>query len=170
MNFVRSKRLLASLLLLTSAPPLDAKDVAAPAGKPASHQMDFRRDDVRAQRIAKKLLRKEISQDEDAPAGADLLWTAWAHVSPAKPSDLFVLYGCSPDGNCGLYGLERSKGRSRLVRKSLAHRCSMLRSSHGGRRDISAYMHGSATDGTLKIYWWHKNRYVRVSERNLVFK
>jgi hypothetical protein len=30
-------------------------------------------------------------------------------------------------------------------------------------------MHGSAIEGTVKTYWWRRNRYVRVSERDLVF-
>jgi hypothetical protein len=104
-----------------------------------------------------------------SPRAGQLL-TAWVNVSHAKGPDLFVMYGCSPTGNCGLYGFERAKSGWRLVLDSLAQRCSILPSSHSGRRDISAYMHGSATDGTAKTYWWRKNRHVQVSEREIFFK
>jgi hypothetical protein len=80
------------------------------------------------------------------------------------------MYGCGPTGNCGLYGFEPVKNGWRLVLNSLAQRCSILSSTHGGRRDLSAYMHGSATEGTIKTYWWRENRYVRVSERDLTFE
>jgi hypothetical protein len=30
-------------------------------------------------------------------------------------------------------------------------------------------MHGSATEGIAETYWWRRNRYVRVSEGDLVF-
>jgi hypothetical protein len=31
-------------------------------------------------------------------------------------------------------------------------------------------MHASVNEGTLKTYWWRRNRYVRVSERDLIIK
>jgi hypothetical protein len=31
-------------------------------------------------------------------------------------------------------------------------------------------MPGSATEGTIKTYWWRKNRYVRVSERERIWR
>ena len=52
----------------------------------------------------------------------------------------------------------------RLVLDSLAQRCWILRSSHAGHRDLLAYTHGAAFEGTRKIYWWRGGRYVRVSE------
>jgi hypothetical protein len=138
--------------------------------KSADHEMEFRDDDFPAQRIARKLLVKEIAQQEDSSSGSIYLRTAWANVSRGEAPELFVMYGCSPTGNCGLYGFEPAKSGWRLVLNSLAQRCSILPSTHNGRRDISAYMHGSATEGTLKTYWWRRNRYVRVSERDLLFK
>ena len=92
------------------------------------------------------------------------------NVSHGEAPELFVMYGCGPTGNCGLYGFEPVKNGWRLVLNSLAQRCSILSSTHGGRRDLSAYMHGSATEGTIKTYWWRENRYVRVSERDLTFE
>jgi hypothetical protein len=130
----------------------------------------FRNDDFRAQRIAREALGKEFSDEQDAPSGVNSLRTAWVNVSHGSAPELFVMHGCSPTGNCGLYGFERANGRWRLVLNSVAQMCSILPSSHGGQRDISAYMHGSATEGTLKTYWWRRNRYVRVSERDVIFK
>ena len=162
--------IMGSLLLLASTWLSVGQAAEARVGKSASYQVNFRNDDIRAQRVARKLLAKEIAQEEDDPSGADGLRTAWVNVSHAKALDLFVMYGCSPTGNCGLYGFERAKSGWRLVLDSLAQRCSILPSSHGGRSDISAYMHGSATEGTAKTYLWRKNRYVRVSERNVIYR
>ena len=120
--------------------------------------------------MAIEALGKDYSQEEDAPSGANWLGTAWVNVSAGGAPELFVMYGCSPTGNCGLYGYERTNGRWRLVLDSIAQSCAILPSSHDGRRDISAYMHGSADEGTLKTYWWRKNRYVRVSERDIISK
>jgi hypothetical protein len=130
----------------------------------------FRDDDVDAQRIARMALGNDFSEERDAPSGANSLSTAWVKLSPVKPPELLVMYGCSPTGNCGLYGFERAKSGWRQILNSLGQMCSILPSSHGGRQDISAYMHGSATDGILKTYRWRGNRYVRVSEREMVFK
>lgn len=155
-----------ALLLLAFTWP----SVGQAARSPASREVDFRTDDIRAQRVAKKILGKEISQDADMAPDSQFLGTAWVNVSDAASPDLFVMYGCSPTGNCGLYGYERTKSGWRLVLDSIAQRCWILSSSHSGRRDISASMHGSASESTLKTYWWRRNRYVRVSERNVFFK
>jgi hypothetical protein len=80
---------------------------------------------------------------------------------------LFVLYGCSATGNCGLYGFERSNGSWRRIFESDAHRAFLLASSHDGRSDISTYLHGSASGGTAKIYRWRGSRYVQVLEREV---
>lgn len=162
-----SKTLVCSLLLLAFA--CSSLAVAAPGAKSRSHQVHFRDNDFQAQRIAKKLLGEEIAQQDDMPSGSESLWTAWVNVSRSDAPELFVMTGCSPTGNCGLYGFEHAERGWRLVLDSDAQMCSILPSSHGGRRDISAYMHGSATDGTLKTYWWRRNRYVRVSERDVIF-
>lgn len=82
---------------------------------------------------------------------------------------LFVTYGCSPTGNCSLHGFERSRRGWRPILDSIAQRCAFLPSSHGGRRDLVARMHGSATESTIKTYRWRKNRYVRVSVRDVTF-
>jgi len=161
--------ILGSLLLLACSWPSVGKAAKDRGGKSASYQVDFRDDDIRTQRLARKLL-AEIGQGEDNPSGANWLRTAWVSVSYAKAPDLFVMYGCSPTGNCGLYGFERARSGWRLVLDSLAQRCSILPSSHGARRDISAYMHGGATQGTIKTYQWRKNRYVRVSERVVIYR
>jgi hypothetical protein len=120
--------------------------------------------------MAIEALGKDFSEETDASAGENWLGTAWVNVSPGKTPDLFVMYGCSATGNCGLYAYERANGRWRLVLDSIAQSCSILPSSHEGRRDISAYMHGDAIEGALKTYWWQKNRYVRVSERDVISK
>jgi hypothetical protein len=96
--------------------------------------------------------------------------TAWVKLSASGSPALFVQYGCSPVGNCGLFAFERSKSGWRLILNSIAQNCSILPSSHSGRRDLSASMHGSATESTIKTYWWRKSRYVRVSERELIFE
>jgi hypothetical protein len=164
-----SNTLLGSLLLLASMWPSVGQAAAARGAKSASHPVDFRNDDFQAQRIARKLLRKEIAQEESVPSGLNSMRTAWVKLSHGKAPELFVMYGCGPTGNCGLYGFERQKGGWRLVLNSLAQMCSILPSSHGGRRDIAVRMHGSATEATIKTYWWRGNRYVRVSERELIF-
>jgi hypothetical protein len=165
-----SKTLLGLLLLAASTSPSVGRTAAAPGAKSASQEVHFRDDDLRAQRMAREALGKDYSYEKDAPSGVNWLGTAWVSVSRSRAPELFVMYGCSPTGNCGLYGYERANGRWRLVLDSIAQKCSILPSSHAGRRDISAYMHGSATEGTLKTYWWRRNRYVRVSERDVIFK
>jgi hypothetical protein len=163
-----SKTFIGALLLLASAWPSVGSPAEARTAK--SHPVDFLHDDGQAQRIAKRALGKDFSEEEDAPSGANSLRTAWVKLSPGRAPALLVMYGCSPTGNCGLYGFERAKSGWRQILNSLAQMCSILPSSHGGRRDISAYMHGSATDGILKTYRWRRNRYVQVSERGIVFK
>lgn len=170
MKDVVSKPLLLSLLLLTSIWPSMEETVEARGTKPRAHEVHFRDDDVWAQQLAKEALGKDYSRDSYASSEANWLGTAWVKVSPGRAPELFVMYGCSPTGNCGLYGYDRTNGRWRLVLDSIAQSCSILPSSHDGRHDISAFMHGSADEGTLKRYWWHKNRYVRVAERDLIFK
>ncbi|MXO61300.1 hypothetical protein GRI89_17280 [Altererythrobacter salegens] len=133
----------------------------------AAQSIDFRQDDFQAQRIARKLLRREIAK---YPSGSNWMRTAWVSVSPGETPTLFVMYGCSPTGNCGLYGFKRQKNGWKLVLNSIAQTCSILPSSHAGRHDISARMHGSAFQSTIKTYWWRKDRYVRVSERDLILK
>lgn len=170
MNRWISKRSLRSLLLLASALS-SVGQAAAPVGsRLGSRQVHFSDDDLRAQHIARKLLGDEITAEKDLPPGENILRTAWVNLSHRKAPDLFVMFGCSPTGNCGLYGFERAKRGLRQILNSDAQMCSILTSSHGGRRDISAYMHGSATDGTIKTYWWRRNRYARVSERDVIFK
>jgi hypothetical protein len=164
-----SKTLVSSLLLLGFTWSSVGQAAAAPGAKSRLHQVHFRDDDFQAQRTARKLLGKEDAQEEDMPSGSYSFRTAWVKVSRGDSPDLFVMYGCSPTGNCGLYGFEPAKRGWRLVLNSDAQMCSMLPSSHDGRRDISAYMHGSATDGTIKTYWWRNNRYVQVSERDVIF-
>lgn len=130
----------------------------AVAAKAYHHEIQFRNEDHHAQQIARKLLGKDNFQE------GDLLQTAWTNMSDGARPALFVMYGCSPTGNCQLNGFERTSTGYRLVLDSIAQRCSVLRSSHAGHRDLSAYMHGDAFEGTRKIYWWRGGRYVRVSE------
>jgi hypothetical protein len=149
----------ASLFLIAvafgSQPVLTARAEAAGA----THQeIQFSNDDQQAQLIARKLLGKENLEE------GDHLWTAWVNMSDGARPALFVMYGCSPTGNCELNGFERARTGYRLVLDSLAQRCWMLRSSHARHRDLSAYMHGDAFEGIRKIYWWRGGRYVRVSE------
>ena len=166
-----------SLLLLHSATPsaADAAEsplrhgVPAPKVDSASREIEFRYDDAEGQRIARKLLAKELAQEERDTSEAPALRTAWVKMSPAQRPALFVLYGCSPTGNCGLYGFEPSNRGWRQILDSIAQTCAVLPSSHGGRRDLSARMHGSATESTIKTYWWRKNRYVRVSVQEITF-
>ena len=170
MNRGSSKWPLRSLLLLASALSSAGQAAARVENGSGSRQVHFSGDDLRAQHIARKLLGEEITAEKDLPRGENTLWTAWVKVSHRKAPYLFVMFGCSPTGNCGLYGYERTNSRWREILNSDAQMCSILPSSHGGRRDISAYMHGSATEGTLKTYRWRRNRYVRVSERDVIFK
>jgi len=151
---------LGALLAIACTPPSAAQAAAA-----HSHEVEFRNDDVQAQRIARKLLGKENLQDDDLPSGENSLRTAWVKVSDARGAALFVMHGCSPTGNCELFAFERARSGYRLVLDSIAQRCRILRSSHAGHRDLSAYMHGDAFEGTRKFYQWRANRYVRVSER-----
>ena len=134
--------------------------LAAPAeiAGPNRHEVQFRNGDHEAQLIARKLLGKENLQQ------GDLLRTAWVNMSEGGGPALFVMFGCSPTGNCELNGFERARTGYRLVLDSLAQRCWILRSSHAGHRDLLAYTHGAAFEGTRKIYWWRGGRYVRVSE------
>jgi len=158
------------LLLLASTSPSVGRPFRLPGAKSAAHYIDFSFHDARAQRIAKKLLAKEIAEEAGFPPYSQSLSTAWVNASEAQSPLLLVMYGCSATGNCGLYGFERTKRGWRLVLNSLAQVCWTLSSSHGGWRDISASMHGSATEATIKNYWWRGNRYVRVSERNVTYK
>ena len=160
--------IMGSLLLLVCTWSSIGSARAGRGAKSVSAEVHFRDGDLRAQRIAKRLLAKEIAEEKDMPSELQTLWTAWVNVSHGGAPELFVMYGCSPTGNCDLYGFEPTQSGYRLILESLAQRCAILASSHGGRRDVSAYMHGSATDGTVKTYWWRKNRYVRVSERDLL--
>lgn len=155
-----------ALTLLSLPIPLAASTAAAPAAQP----FHFSSDDFRAQMIAKKLLAREITQQADITPQLQSLRTAWGNISNARPAALFVMYGCSPTGNCNLYGYEPTRSGWRLVLKSIAQRCSILSSSHGGYRDIRAFMHGSATETEIKTYWWRGSRYVRVSQRNVIHK
>jgi hypothetical protein len=146
---------------------------AAPIVPSRTHLVGFRSDDAEALMIARKMLAKEISEMEglgEANSPTTYMGTAWVRVSNSRPPILLVEYGCSPTGNCGLYGFERRKRHWRLVLNSDAQTCSILPSSHGGRRDLSASMHGSATESTVKTYWWRGNRYVRVSEREVIYR
>lgn len=156
-----------ALLLFASTSPSAGRPFPLPGAKSAARYVDFRLDDVRGQRIAKRLLAKDIADDLRR---VEPFRTAWVNVDDAKSPDLLVMYGCSPTGNCGLYGYERTKRAWRLVLNSIAQTCWILSSSHSGRRDISASMHGSATESTIKNYQWRENRYVRVSERNVTYK
>jgi hypothetical protein len=161
---------LVALSLLLDSPWSSTAHAALGAGaKSGSREVVFSRDDSRGQRIARKIFAKEIANDEEVRSEAPLLFTAWANLSDSKAPTLLVMYGCSPTGNCALYGFERGRRGWRLVLNSIAQTCTVLPSSHGGRRDLSASMHGSATESTLKTYWWRRNRYVRVSERELIF-
>jgi len=141
--------------------------VPARGARSASHQIEFRYNDPEGQGIAHKLLAKQIADDgRDAP-GVPALRSAWVKISAFEAPALFVLYGCSPVGNCGLYGFERSNRGWRQILDSIAETCAVLPSSHDGRRDLSASMHGSATESTIKTYWWRDNRCVRVSLREV---
>jgi hypothetical protein len=159
-----------SLFVLSAAWSSVSNAAAARGAKSASHLIDFRDDDLAAQRIAKRLLRNEIAQQGETPSRANGMRTAWVGVAHGSAPQLFVMYGCSPTGTCGLYGFERARGSWRLVLNSLAQSCSILHSSHEERRDISARMHGSATEASIKTYWWRTNRYVRVSVRDVIYK
>ena len=163
-----------ALMLLAPAWPSVGQPFPLPGAKSPAHYVDFRFHDGSAQRIAKKLLAKKIAgtvaeEAEMPPEMRSSLSTAWVNVSRAESPMLLVTYGCSATGNCDLYGFEHTKRGWRLVLNSLAQMCWILSSSHGGRRDISASMHGTATESTIKNYWWRKNRYVRVSERNVIY-
>lgn len=162
--------ILNSLLLLVTTWPSVGFAAAAAGARSVSHEVHFRDDDFRAQRLAKKLIAKEIAQEGDMSSELQPLRTAWVKVSPAEPAALFIKYDCAPVGNCDLYGYELSESGWRMVLNSFAQKCLILPSSHGGRRDIVASMHDSATETTIKTYWWRKNRYVRVSERNVIYK
>ena len=149
----------ASLFLIAVAFGVQSVQAASAEAAGANHhEVKFRNDDHQAQLIARKLLGKENLQE------GDLLQTAWVNMSDGARPALFVMYGCSPTGNCELNGFVRARTGYRLVLDSIAQRCWILRSSHAGHRDLSAYMHGDAFEGTRKIYWWRGGRYVRVSE------
>jgi len=90
-------------------------------------------------------------------------------VSEFGPPVLLVQYGCAAVGNCGLYGYEQSARGGRLILNSEAQTCVVLSSSHEGRHDLLASMHGSATEAGLKTYWWRNNRYVRASVRDVTY-
>lgn len=150
------------------SPPMEHGSPAAKAD-PASREIEFRYDDAEAQRTARKLLAKKLAQDQSDASDAGALRTAWVRLSPTRDPALFVLYGCSPTGNCGLYGFEPSNRGWRQVLHSIAQTCAVLPSSHGGRRDLSARMHGSATESTIKAYWWSKDRYLRASAKEITF-
>lgn len=143
--------------------------VPALGARSALQQVEFRYDDPPGQLIAKKLLARQIAESEKASSRPPIFRTAWVKTSGSRPPALFVLYGCSPVGNCDLYGFERSARDWRPILDSIAQTCSVMSSSHEGRRDLSARMHGSATESTVKTYWWRKNRYVRVSVREVTF-
>ncbi len=164
------------LLLTHGAWPSVADGAVGPlrSGRPAqrahsaSHKVRFRNDDPQGQRIAKKLLAKQIAGAAEDTSGTPTLRTAWVKISPSETPVLFVLYDCSPVGNCGLYGFERSNRGWRPILDSIAQTCSVLPSSHDGRRDLFASMHGSATESNVKIYWWRNSRYVRASVRERI--
>ncbi len=159
-----------ALLWLTLALPPAADAAERNPSRPAiaaapTQEIKFVRDDAEAHRIAERLLSKQIAELGSADGEPPILWTAWVQIAQAKSTALLVMYGCSPVGNCDLYGFERSNNGWRLILRSIAQRCSLLPSSHGGRRDLMASIHGSATESTIKTYWWRQNRYVRVAER-----
>src|SRR5438270_12334075 len=118
-----SSRTLVGFLLLACIWPSVAQPAAALGATPTSHQVTFRNDDLHAARIARKVLRKEFGQEEAIPSGSSLLWTAWVDVSRARPPALFVMDGCSPTGNCGLYGFESTKNGWKLILNSVAQTC-----------------------------------------------
>jgi hypothetical protein len=159
-----------ALLLFAPTSSSVGQPFALPGAKSAARYVDFSFHDARTQHVAKKLLAREMAEEADWPPFAKSLSTAWVNVSDARPPLLLVMYGCSATGNCDLYGFERTGNGWRMVLNSLAQMCWTLSSSHGGRRDISASMHGSATEATIKNYQWRRNRYVRVSERNVIYK
>ncbi len=159
-----------ALLLLASTSPSVGGAFPLPGAKSPAHYVDFRFHDSRTQRLAKKLLAKEMAEEADMPSYFQNFRTAWVNVSDAKSPDLLVMYGCSATGNCDLYGFERTKSGWRRVLSGSAQMCWILPSLHGGRRDISVSLHGSATESTIENYWWRRNRYVRVSERNVIYK
>jgi len=152
-----------SLLLASSFLPGSA--IGAMGTPPKSTEIKFRDDDPAAQAIANRVLAGNSSEEAKDPT--DRTFTAWAKISRSGAPTLFAMSGCSPVGNCGLYAFERSRGRWRLVLDSVAQQCSILWSSHQGRRDLSASMHGSATGSAIKTYWWKGTRYVRVSVRDV---
>jgi hypothetical protein len=167
MKFTGCKTLVSLLLLLGSPwPSFAAAGSGAPLG---SRPVDFRTDDPQGERLARTILAKEIAYAEGGWPGSLQLRTAWVKLSASKSPTFLVMYGCSATGNCGLAGFEHGRRGWRQVLDSDARDCAILRSSHGGRRDLSASMHGSATESTVKTYWWRGNRYVRVSEREVVF-
>lgn len=158
-----------ALLMVDAAPCSAAPTIVNSSGVGNGQTVDFRVDDAEAQRIARRLLAKQIAELVDLP-DSQRVSTAWVEVSDTQSRTLLVMHGCSATGNCNLYGFERTNGRWRRVLDSIAQSCSVLNSTHGGRRDILARMHGSATEATLKTYWWRGGRYVRVSQRYVVFE
>jgi hypothetical protein len=123
--------IMGSLLLLASTWPSVGQAAADRGAKLASHLVDFRGDDLEAQLIARKMLRKEIAETvvEEADMPSELrssLRTAWVNVSHAEAPMLLVTYGCSPTGNCDLYGFERATSGWKVVLNSIAQRCSIL--------------------------------------------
>lgn len=155
--------LLGALLVLASDVTFVAQARAADTAH-TNHRIQFSDHDDQAQRIAEALLSKENVEEGEPVSGANPLWTAWVNTSDDRGPALFVMYGCSPTGNCELNGFERTRHGYRLVLDSIAQGFSILPSSHAGHRDLSAFMHGDAFEGTRKTYWWRGGRYVRVSE------
>ena len=135
----------------------------------ATHEIAFHTDDPEGQLIARKLLAKDFVDDKKYSPQVPVIWTAWVKLSESERPYLFVQFDCSGDGNCALLAYEPSKTRWRKVLDSIAQTCSVMGSSHLGRRDIRASMHGSAFDSMLKTYWWQANRSVRVSEKDISY-
>lgn len=158
------RMLVRAVLPLALASTFIAQPVTAEPGA-NHHDIHFRSDDRQAQQLARTLVGTENLRDEDLAPGAFLLWTAWVKIADRGRPALFVMYGCSPTGNCQLNGFQRTAIGYHRILDSLAQRCSVLSSSHFGRRDLSAYMHGDAFGGIRKTYWWRGGRYVRVSAR-----
>ncbi|MGH6993437.1 MAG: hypothetical protein ACREEH_08890 [Caulobacteraceae bacterium] len=173
-NIGLSRRLVHRLALVGLSLGLIALGVRGRAEDARRTEIVFRFDDAHGQQIAKQALANKIARDKAlyAASGAapPVLRTAWARLSVSEPSFLFVEYGCSPVGNCITYAFERTKSGWRKVLDSIAQIFFLLPSSHGGHRDICGSMHGSATEATIKTYWWRSNRYVRVSERDVQYR
>jgi hypothetical protein len=72
-------------------------------------------------------------------------------------------YACSVDGNCGFWVFRKFGKAYKLLLDSVGQTFTLQPTYTNGFQDIVVAMHGSATEGTLKIYQYHSGRYFRVA-------